>query len=107
MTTHIKEYASFLKFITNTENKRQRQFLLQTITQGQSKAFCEVILNILNGNICITPVIKEELSKYKRHLRYLADPSVKLSQKHKYIRKKYSYLSKILITFKDLLNKYL
>ena len=48
-------------------------------------AICECSLNMLKGVIPLTPRQKRALSRYKKHLRALADKKVSRKQKKRYL----------------------
>lgn len=52
-------------------NREQRCALLKTADRKLIKAICECALNVLSGNIKISPNLKSKLSKHRNTLRRL------------------------------------
>lgn len=67
----IKRNESFLRFITNSPNVKQRQAILRLATQDQVLAICEIVINFLLGNIDVTSSELNKLKGYKKDLRRL------------------------------------
>lgn len=62
------------------------------------KTLCEICINILNGNVKISPKCKNHLQNYKNSLRKLTAPKVKLQVKKKILVQKGGFLPVILST---------
>ena len=69
-----------------------RKALLKSSSPEIIKTLCEIILNTLNGNNKISDQCKNKLGKYKRILRSLACPKLKISSKRKILIQKGGFL---------------
>ena len=63
MSRLVKKHWSYLRLLMNAESKQQRKRLLITITRDQLRALTEVVLNLLQGILSITPAYKNKLKK--------------------------------------------
>ena len=66
-----KEEAQLLKQIINSESPRLRKHLILGLPEHVIRHICEVMHNILLGNIPIRGKQKENLQKYKHTIRLL------------------------------------
>ena len=80
MSRRIRTHAVLLKALAHCTAK-QRKTLLKTADRGLIDAICECIVNVINGNIKLTPSQKRTLSKHKQRLR-------KLSHRHTSFRER-------------------
>lgn len=73
-------------------NPQLRKALLKASGPEVIKTLCEISLNTLNGNNKITKDCKRKLKKYKKELRSLACPKLKLTSKRKILVQKGGFL---------------
>jgi len=64
---------------------KQRTALLKHATREQVACIAEIALNLLNGNIKISPEAKLKLSRYKTQLRGIVCPKNNLQKRKKLI----------------------
>ena len=64
----IKNNKDFLNLLCKSKNK-YRKFLIQKASKEQIYAICEIVLNILNGNLKVPEINKNKLDKKKKTLR--------------------------------------
>ncbi len=87
MSAKLKNNWSFIELITTTSNL-QAQALLNTLSTSQIETVIEIILNLLQHNISLSPDIIKKLKRYKRFFRDLTAKSITLSKKKTDIRRK-------------------
>ena len=85
----------FLHILKNA-NPQLRKNILKDSNPDLIKALCEVCMNTLNGNMKISNSTKSQLKKYKKTLRCLASPKVKLTRKRKLLIQKGGFLPVLL-----------
>ncbi len=83
MSNLVKKNVSFLQLLATTVSKIQRKILLDTITKDQLRALIEIIVNLSQGVLPITPKRKSELGKFKKLFRTIGYKSVSLKRKQK------------------------
>lgn len=85
----IKEQISFLKLLI-TCKKNLRNILIQSSDKEQIYSICEIILNLLRGNINISTSNYKKLIQYKKLLRKILKKSS--LKKKKYLIQKGGFL---------------
>ena len=65
----------------------QRQALLKTLTDTQSKAVAEAIYNVLKGTCHISDKDKKNLNRYKSVIRRLVSSELTQKQRHRLLIK--------------------
>ena len=93
--TLTKQQLKDLQFI-HTCPKPLRKHLLKKIPTRSVRTICECSLNVLKGNIPLTPSQKKSLAKYKTTLRKISSKKGSLSTKKKYIVQDGGFLSVLL-----------
>ncbi|CAH1780781.1 unnamed protein product [Owenia fusiformis] len=74
MNPDLKKHSAYLTLLTQPETtKQQRTALLKSMSLGQLKIICEIILNIGLKNIDMTEQEKQQLSSYKPTFEFLSD----------------------------------
>ena len=61
--------------------------ILKCADAGLIRCLCECVLNILKGNVAISPSQKQKLSQHKKSLRKLIDKREGLKKKKKILQK--------------------
>lgn len=69
------ECRALVELIIHTTSTQQAVAVLKCVTSDQSLAIGEVILNVLQGNITLTPEDKKKFSRHKTLLRKLCSSS--------------------------------
>lgn len=87
----LKANKHILQVLKNG-NPQLRKALLKASSPEVIKTLCEISLNTLNGNNKITKYCKRKLKKYKKELRNLASPKLKLATKRKILIQKGGFL---------------
>jgi ABC-type Na+ transport system ATPase subunit NatA len=95
MNTRLRKHRHFLKFLVQTR-KEQRSILLDSMTIPQQNALCEVVLNVVRGNIPISPRNIKYLHRYKNIILQIADRRTKKAEVKKLLVK-HSYLLSVLL----------
>lgn len=89
------------RHLLHTLNKappRLRRAILKESSPEIVKTICEISHNVLKGNVAINKKSREHLKKYKRSLRQLASPKLKLSSKRKILVQRGGFLPVLLGT---------
>jgi hypothetical protein len=85
MSSRVKRQATVLKVLANSHPQ-----VCQAILRGANKdllqCLSECALNILKGNVKLSPGQKASLTKYKQKLRKVANKKVSLKHKHKIVQ---------------------
>ena len=90
MSNRIKSNINYLKLLLNSNNRLQKS-LIQNASKEQIYSLCEIILNILNGNIKLSDEEFKKLDKKKKLLRYLVHNKTSIKKK-KYLIQKGGFL---------------
>ena len=69
----IKNNKDFLNLLCKSNKKKFRIFLIQNASKEQIYSICEIVLNILNGNLKVSD--KNKLSKKRKLLRKIIQKS--------------------------------
>ena len=96
MSRRIKTHAVLLKTLAHCTPK-QRKALLKTADKGLIDAICECIVNVLHGNIKLSPSHKRSLSKHKNHLRKLSDRRTSLRERKRLLNQRGGFLLPMLM----------
>lgn len=96
MSRRIKTHAVLLKTLAHCTAK-QRRALLKTADKGLIDAICECIVNVVNGNIKISPKHKRTLSKHKLKLRKLSDRRTSLRERRRLLNQRGGFLLPLLM----------
>ena len=80
MSSKILRHKDELKALSRAK-PRTVKAIIKTIDDDLLKTLCECCLNVLKGNISITPSQKRRLSSYKKHLRKLSKKGVSRKQR--------------------------
>jgi hypothetical protein len=87
-TLNIKNQLHILEQLAS---KKTRSKILTQMDVNAMTALCDVVHNVLNGNINISDKDKKKLIKYKKSLRFICKHS-SLDHKKKYLRQKGGFL---------------
>lgn len=86
MSACVRQNATMLRFLCGA-----KPALVRAVMKGAPpdliKAISECSLNVLKGNVHLTPAQKRRLCKYKRNLRLLAKKTTSTKEKKKIIQK--------------------
>jgi len=89
---NIEENKKILDLLGASETKpRYQKAIINSADKSLIKAICESALNLLNGNIPLDKDLKENLRKFKSHLRNLVKKA-KLKEKKKFLIQKGGFL---------------
>ena len=81
MSRLIKKHWSYLQLLMNTTSKQQRKQLLETIINDQLRALTEVVVNLLQRILPITPSHKSKLKRHRNIIRRLGDTTISSKKK--------------------------
>lgn len=80
MDRSIGVHLPFLQLLCTTD-KKQRKALLQTITDAQLRAICELVLNIYRGTFNVPSIYVRKLAPHRKLIETLVDRAI--NKKHK------------------------
>ena len=95
MSQTVKHCSDYLGVLSKC-NSKQRRGILQSADPALIKAICECALNVVKGNIPLTPTQKRRLSPHKNTLRSLADRKKSLKTKKRILIQKGGFLPLLL-----------
>ena len=84
MSRRVRTHAVLLKTLAHCSAK-QRRLLLQSADRGLIDAICECVVNVLRGNVHLSPVHKRSLAKHRHKLRKLGDRKTPLKERKRII----------------------
>lgn len=79
--SRLRHHLSLLKILATCTDKERRD-ILKHAPQHSITALSEICLNILNGNIKLSPKLYKDLKKYKQLIRHIAYKSIHKTPKH-------------------------
>jgi hypothetical protein len=79
-TTRLGRNADVLSNLLRVQPKT-RTLLLKDAPKDLVDTLCECVLNVLNGNVCVSIAQRRQLAGYKKDLRTLVDRRPKLVEK--------------------------
>lgn len=69
----VLQRKDFLTLLAKSKKPKQRKLLMDWAEKADLRALSECTLNVLNGNVPLTPKQRKNLEKFKRSLRILCD----------------------------------
>ena len=90
------KHLSYLKLLAEYCQSSPKQFksLINSSTNHELKAICEIILNILHGKLKVSNISK--LKKHKKSYRYLSNSNLSAIKRKKYLRHGRGFLAPLL-----------
>jgi len=85
MTSRLDRRASTLKRLSRA-NQKMAQNILKSAGDDLIKCICDCTLNVLKGNVRVSPKQKSKLKRHKKALRDLAKKKVSLKRKRQIIQ---------------------
>ncbi len=76
----VRKHALMLQVLNKAKPALVKK-IVQTADRGLIHTLCECALNLIKGNVPITPVQKRKLRRHKTGLRELVDKKVSLKKK--------------------------
>ena len=104
MSRLVRTHAAFLQLLYAT-NAKQRKVLLQTISNEQLKALCEVIWNVYKGTVPVSDRYVKKLTPYKTIIRSLISRRVGRKRKKIILVQRHSMIPWLLKPVLDMLNR--
>jgi hypothetical protein len=95
MSKRIKENSHALNVI-RTATPKLRKAILSACNNDLINSISECCLNVLKGNVTLTPCLKSKLKEHKMALRQVADRHVKQANKKRLILQKAGFLLPLL-----------
>ena len=86
MTSSLKKYSDHLRVLARGTPSMQKA-VIKNADSGLIKCISECALNILKGNVPISPHQKSKLTRYKKDLRSLAQRRVSLKSRKRVLQK--------------------
>lgn len=94
----VKHFFHLL--LEHTTSKQQGWGLIYSVNNSQINAITEIIHNLLQGNISLSPKNKDTLRKNKKIIELLGNPKKSNSQKSKLFKIHYKLLLKLLLSLR-------
>jgi hypothetical protein len=91
MANTIENIQNNLPMLKKLANKKDQMYLIKNADEDMMTALCDMVHNILIGNINISERERRKLSKYKTQLRHLCKHST-LEHKKRYLKQKGGFL---------------
>ncbi len=91
MSRNVQHCIDHLKVLSKC-NTKQRRGIIETANPVVFKAICECSLNVVKGNIPLTPTQKRQITPYKNILRSLADRNKSFQAKKRILIQKGGFL---------------
>lgn len=85
MKARIRKNLPILKLLSKSK-PRQRKEIIKKASPDVIKTISECSLNVLNGNLRLTPTQKRKLKKHKNSLRRLAQRKISTNKRRKIIQ---------------------
>ena len=82
----LRKYAHHLQYLKATTPALAKA-IIKSADKGLVNCLCEVGLNVLKGNVPITPQQKRKLSRHKQDLRRIVKRGVGLQSKKRILQK--------------------
>ena len=86
MSAKIRKFTPHLKILA-TSRPKVCKVLLKSASGDLIKCLCECVLNVIKGNVPLTPAQKRRLKRHKKDLRFLAKRNSSLTKKKKVLQK--------------------
>jgi hypothetical protein len=96
MVSRLERNLPVLQQLRKAKRKPERNAILKHSNKEVIICICEVIDNILRGNVPITTTQKKKLLRYKSELRRMANKQVGIAGKKKILLQKGGFLPVVL-----------
>ena len=87
-------FLSLLNQYCAQKNPSQFRNLINCSSKSELKAICELILNILRGNLEVSNI--DKLKKYKSNYRHLSNPHLTTLARRRYIKRGKGFIAPLL-----------
>ena len=95
MAKRVEKHLKTLE-VLETAKPKLRKGILENADTDLIRCLCECCLNILKGNIELTPAEKRKLLRHKTPIRYLCSRNIPISQKREILIQKGGFLPALL-----------
>ena len=106
MSANLKKNWCFIQLLTST-TVQQKLALLKTLTDDQVLVLCEIVLNILQGQLYVPADTVRRLKKHKTFLRSLTSKAVSNRRKKDRIIARHKLVVQLIQIVKPLLETYM
>ena len=72
MTSALKR-KDYLSLLANAKDRKRRKALLEIATKNEIDSLSEIIWNLVNGKVRVSPSKLKQLRKVKKHLHHLTN----------------------------------
>ena len=97
MSKTIRKAYSYLDLmLDNSTPSKQSKYLIQTATENQVNALCEVLYNIIYGDITISVKDRKSLTKRKKLVDFLLSKNKPISNKRTLFQRYIKFLLRII-----------
>ena len=95
MFRRVHKHAPYLHVLAKGSTK-QRQGVIDGAGKDLITCLCECALNVLNGNVSLTPADRTKLRRHKQKLRALTNGRTSLRKKKTALKQKGGFLGALL-----------
>lgn len=106
MSLRMRKNAHFLSTLAKA-NRRQQKGIIEGASNDLIHCLCECAVNVLKGNVPLSPSQKRKLSQSKTHLRSLADKTVGTAKKKRILVQKGGFLPALIAPILGALTSFL
>ena len=96
MSRIVKKNIETVRLLSKLRLKKDRKKLLDTHNSDLVRALCEIIQNVLNGNVKLSPSEIKRLKKYHRDILKIAHKTTSLKKKKQLIIQKGGFLATLI-----------
>ena len=107
MSRVVKKHWSYFQLLMTTTSKLQRRQLLETITNDQLRALTEIVVNLLQSVLPLTPSNRNKLKKHRQVIRQLGDRTISLKKKKELLCRQGSVITLLLKSVEPALTSYI
>ena len=86
MSSRLQKHKDLLKVLVKSNSKLAKS-ILKEVDNGFIVCMCEIVKNVLQGNLKVSNSLKNKLGKHKLTLRKLASRGVDVKQKRRLMQK--------------------
>ena len=80
MNRRILRNSTFIKALYFAEPLQRKQ-MIESISEDEIRAMCDIAKNILDGRLAVNNVHKQKLKQYKRTIRFLSSQRINQDRK--------------------------
>ena len=87
MSKLLKKHGKILRYLSKLPESKRRSWIKKNCSKDLVNCICECSLNVLKGNVRLTPAQKKKLARCKSSLRTLVSKKTSLKRRQAIIQK--------------------